>query len=320
MKNKLYNIVSNNVDIITATAALFLSLILTIYIIIYAKQPIFAVGCAVTFLCCAAYILQKKRLLAFSETQPGLRTRLYLILNILFFILLAGLVLSFYLRPDPYIRPLIFFILVAIMVAIVAAEIIACQLKGSRIYLVLLEIIIIGIIVRWTPVLMYPGVIGVDPWGHQLLTDALLTLGYMPDFAMKYATMPIYHLLVGATSLITNLEYKYATMFSVNLLQVVSDILFIFLMGKAMFNYRVGLLAGLLLTVASYHVQKGYWTIPNTLGVTIILVVLYLLLNLRSKIRLPGNHHMFGDQVISHGFRREVFAKAGLLEAPVRRF
>ncbi|GAI22801.1 unnamed protein product, partial [marine sediment metagenome] len=48
------------------------------------------------------------------------------------------------------------------------------------------------------------------------------------------------------------------------------------LIGKLMFNAKIGMLAALLVGVANWHILFGYWTIPNTLGATFVVIILYL--------------------------------------------
>jgi len=91
------------------------------------------------------------------------------------------------------------------------------------------------------------------------------------------------HLLIGETSLITGLDYKMAAMFSVSLSQVVCIILFIFLLGKFIHSAKAGLLAALSLGTANSFIWFSYWTIPNTMGVVFIPIIIYLLFKLRQE-------------------------------------
>lgn len=287
---KVFHIVTSQLDSAVACIALFIALFLTIYLAMIAKQPVYAVGCALACLSCATYLLFRNRFLAISltETNVNIGNHLFTILSIIFFILFSYVLISFYLRTDVYIRPISFFVAITIMAIIVAIQILCCHPKGFHVWFVLFEIMIIALILRWSPVFMYPGVVGVDPWTHQRITADLLAFGHIQPDALNYFKMPSYHIFTGMTSLITGLEYKYAVMCSVNLLQVICDVLFIFLLGKAVFNTKVGLMAGLLLGVANYHVQFGYWTIPNTMGLTIVLIMVYMLFKIRADFHLRG--------------------------------
>jgi hypothetical protein len=91
------------------------------------------------------------------------------------------------------------------------------------------------------------------------------------------------HLLVGSTSLVTGLDYKMATMLSISLPQVFSDVLLTFLLGKLLFNSKIGLLGGLLLATANWHIWAGYSGLPNTIAAVIALGIVYLLLKVTKE-------------------------------------
>jgi hypothetical protein len=207
---------------------------------------------------------------------------MYRLLNILFFCLLTYSVAAFQLRPELYTRPLGYFIAMAAMAATLAIEILFLPLRKSAAYFALFKIIIIGLSLAWSQLLLYPGIVGDDPWLHQLFTLKILDAGHIPA-GYPYSKLPAMHLLVGGTSLITGLDYKMAAMLSVSLLQVVCNILFIFLLGKFIHSAKVGLLAALLLGVADWHISFAQLAVPNSMGVVFIPIIVYLLFKLRQE-------------------------------------
>jgi hypothetical protein len=115
-----------------------------------------------------------------------------------------------------------------------------------------------------------------------MFTLKILDAGHIPS-GYDYSQLPAMHLLIGGTSLITGLDYKMAAMFSVSLLQVVCIILFIFLLGKFIHSAKAGLLAALSVGTANSFIYFSYWTIPNTMGVVFIPIIIYLLFKLRQE-------------------------------------
>ena len=277
--------VTGELDRILAIGGLPLFTILTIYVIITFGRPIQLTAPILALLACCGYLLIRKRLS--SSTVPSLaeiraNPRFYMVLNILFFLLLSLSILSIYLSPEPYTRPLGYFISVALMTAALAVEILFFADHGSRIYFALFKMILIALSLVWSQLLIFPSLLGMDPWTHRLITQEWLATGHITAVG-QYSKLPLMHLMSGATMLITGLNYKMTTMLSITLLQVVSDTLFIFLLGRFMFNNKVGLLAALLLGIATYHVRFGIWAIPNTLGVSLIAPVIYLLFKMRQE-------------------------------------
>jgi hypothetical protein len=203
-----------------------------------------------------------------------------LLLDIAFFALFIFSLWSFAFRPEPYVRPLGYFISIAAMSAILATKILFLPSQKSQIPLSLFQIILIALSLTWSVLLLYPSIIGIDPWYHQSITLSMLDEGHIVE---TYQNLPIMQLATGTTSLITAMNYKMAAMFSISFLQVVCDVLFIFLIGRLLFNAKIGMLAALLVGVANWHVFFGYWAIPNTLGATFVVIILYLLLKFHKE-------------------------------------
>ena len=240
----------------------------------------------VSILClmiCIGYLIIRRFI--YPSSIPSLEgmtysIRIYIMLNTLFFLLLSYSIISIYLRPDPYIRPLGYFISISLMAVIVANEILFLQPKKSYIRFTLCKIIIIGLSLQYSQILIFPSIVGVDPWWHQWFTLNILDQGHIPE-GLEYSKLPLMQLMIGMTSLITDLGYKVATMFSISSLQVICDALFVFLLGKFLISTKVGLLAALLLEVANSHILFGYWTIPNTMAATLILPIIFIYFKLR---------------------------------------
>ncbi len=238
------------------------------------------------------YILKyRHKLLPISSILDFQATPSILLLaDILFFVLFIYSLWSFVSSPEPYVRPLGYFISIAAMSAILAAKILFLPSKNSPIAFTLFQTILIALSLRWSVLLLFPSIVGLDPWVHQLMTlDMLGTPGVLIEGIGGYNIqgLPVMYFTTGSTMLITGLSYKMAAMFSLSLLQVVSDLLFIFLIGRLLFNAKIGMLAALLVGVANWHIFFGYWTIPNSLGATFIIIILYVLLKFH-KERVTG--------------------------------
>ena len=271
----------DNIDGILALAGAVCALMLIAFLQIRIGNPAYTITAVLAFLACAAYLFLKwrQKLLDFSsilnvEAKPSI----LLLADIVFFALFTYNLWVFAFRPEPYVRPLEYFISIAAMSAILAAKILFLPAKNSWTSFTLFQIILIGLSLEWTVLLMFPDIVGMDTWVHRLTTIGWVASGRIDGGI--YQSLPIMHLTVGATSIITALNYKMAAMFSISLLQVVCDVLFIFLIGRLVFNAKVGMLAALFAGIANWHIFFGYWTIPNTLGATFLFIILYLVLKL----------------------------------------
>lgn len=281
------NKVANELDRFLALAVLLVSAGLTVFLA--ATKSIYAIGTLLALIVCVVYLVLRKRLPTLNLTSPAQAkssSKIYLLLNVIFFALLTCSILSLYLRPELYVRPLSYFVSTALMATIVGTEIIFLPSEKSRSYFVVFKIIMIGLSLRLSQMSIFAGVLHNDAWMHQFLTNEMLNTGHIAS-GSEYSMLPLMYLLVGSTSLITGTAYKLATMFSLTSMQIICDALFAFLLARAIFadkpdwGNRVGLLAALFLAVANYYIQISYWAIPNTLGGMFILPVIYLLLTRR---------------------------------------
>ena len=257
------------------------------------------------FIVCIGYLIIRRFLspsLILSLEELNCSTHFYITLNILFFLLLSYSIISIYLRSDPYIRPLGYFISTALMAVILANEILFLSNQKPYICFALCKIIIIGLSLGYSQTLIFTNVIGVDPWKHQWFTLKILDTGIIPE-GFGYSKMPLMHLMIGITSLVTDLGYKVSTLVSISSIQVICDALFIFLLGEFLINAKIGLLAALLLEVSNCHIQMRYWVIPNTIGATMILPIIFILFKLRKDKNFSGTlvaMFLMGTLILTH--------------------
>jgi len=270
----------DNLDRILAWIGLFASIALAFLLYWFAGGRFAEVG-GLLFIACAAYLLIGKRR---ATTRPPLSSPLpekatsFAALAVLFFVVLSLSLCSIALRAELYDRPLGYFIATAVMCGILAGEIVLAPTKKSYTYFILFQIIILGLSLRFIPQLLFPDVIGMDPWDHWALTDLTLESGYLPDSASwVYGKMPIMHLIIGMTELVTGLDYPLANMFSISLVHVIILPLYTFLLGAFLGKPKVGLLGALLILVVPHIALTGFSIFPNGLGLLWLLIIIYLL-------------------------------------------
>jgi len=270
---------------------------------------------ALFFLACAVYLAVRKRLFpqGISSLQDiNAKRSTYLILNILFFILFFYSIITVVLRADPYSRPLDYFVSTVLMTTILAIEILFLPKGRAYTSFLLVKIMLIALSLRWILQFIFPGLIGVDPWFHQWFTTQISEAGTIPE-GYFYSKIPVMHLIIASTSLITDLDYKFATMLSISLLQVIG-LIFVFLLGRFIFNSRVGLLAALLLGVAEWWINLGWAIHPTTLALVLVAMLIYMIFKARkmSSITLTFLYlPIMGVLILTHAVT--AFALATLL-------
>jgi hypothetical protein len=202
---------------------------------------------------------------------------IYIVLCLAFFLLLTLSICVLHFRENIYVRPILFFIITAVMSGLISVEIMVASLsdKISK-SIILLQILILGLCLVFSQMLLYPSVIGNDPWYHQMFATIIVDKSSIPD-GFGYSKLPIYHLYVASLMLLTNLDYKNSSMLSVSLLHVVIGGMFIYLLGRNITNDKTALLSGLVLVTANLFIKFSYWVVPNSVGAIFILIIIYLL-------------------------------------------
>ena len=270
-----------NLDTILSIIGVFVALIL-IVASLFKHNPMYIVAGILLLSVCMIYLYigESKEFTISYISQIQTQRSVYLLLNILFLLTFCYSILSLYLRSNLYIRPSSYFISIILMVSIIAVEILFSPRDKLYANFVLLKIISIPLSLVWSQSLMFTTVIGDDPFWHQVFTQRILDLGFIPG-SHGYAKLPVFHLMSGVTTLITGLDYKIATMFSISSMQIICLLSFTYLLGKFIFNAKVGLLAALLLGISNVVIRMSYWTIPQTFSAILILIVLYLLFKIK---------------------------------------
>jgi hypothetical protein len=196
---------------------------------------------------------------------------MFLISSIIFFFLL--IISALIINMDLYSRPLSFLILISAMAGLIAAQI---ALTNNRIhyYIILFEIIVLGILIRASVFYQFEGFIGGDPWVHANSISSIINEGYVTDQVKGYFNFPIMHILISSIHDLTGLTIR-NSMFLVGVLELLSFI-FIFLVVRKFFDEKVGLLSFLVLAVATYSVSLGFLIIPQALGICFLSILIYL--------------------------------------------
>jgi hypothetical protein len=240
----------------------------------------------VTFLAlfagCALYIaLRKKLALKAAVSAMHLRaeaeSRAHKTVNIVFVCLASVCVVV--LSAAVSSRPVLFLVLTSLLAALIATEI-AITTDSRHVPSVLFKTIILGILIRASAYFEFPSTIGADPYYESGFIQYILDHGYIPAHVLPYSiveypSMPVMQTLVAALSLTTGINV-HNSYFFVGIIECIS-VVFIFLIGRAVLNVRSGLLAALLLVIASQFLLWGIIIVPETLGVVLTLVVVAVL-------------------------------------------
>jgi len=227
--------------------------------------------------------LAKGRAMTLKPVPQGSR-RVLTALITLFLLSFTLSLLIVHTRPDPNVRPMAYFAIISVMAGIVGLEIaLSSSRRPWQSGVILLQIVLIGLSLDWTEQLLFASVPGADPSWHRMFTLQLIAQARIPQ-DLGYSSFPVTHLLTSILMLATGFHYETATLFSMGFPEVLLDVMLTFLLGKFLIHKeKPGLLAGLMLVTANYHVQFSWWATPTTLASAFLLVCVYLLVKLRPE-------------------------------------
>jgi len=204
----------------------------------------------------------------------------------IFFIILSIEILLTYLN-ESIERPPLLFILYSIQVLLIGLQIAYNKNDKKTTFVILFQIIVLGLATRLVLGLSTSSVIGVDPWYHQLFTQKIVSEGRIPNNE-AYSFLPMFHLLIANGIELMDLDYVQSSYLLVSSAQVIILALFTYILGNKIISHTVGLFASLIVSIANTSVLFGLALIPNTMGLLFWLPILYILLF----------RHEFKDRII----------------------
>lgn len=263
-----------NFDRYLAIIGVIFSLTLIIYLSRENGRAIYLLTGFLALISCVLWLVIRKSHSFTDQTDEP--RKITTVCAIFYFLLYTVSILSVYFRPTFYERPLTYFIVITMMAGIIAIQVFT---SGRRhVPLILFQIITLGINIAWSQLLIFPSLLGVDPWTHFELTLRIIDGGIVPD-GYGYSKLPLFHIIIAETSLLTDLSYKYAVMATVSLVQLICNASFIYIITHYLFkDYRVGLISALMVIIANQHIFMSYWSIPNGFAVIFIHIIIYLIL------------------------------------------
>jgi hypothetical protein len=178
----------------------------------------------------------------------------------------------------------LFYVLTAALGTLVLLQVLFVDDADLHPGVVLGQVVILGAVVRFSSLLATPGFVGIDVWVHiPEFTQGMLSANSLRGMGQtKYVMAPLYHLLVGTTSLFADVSLRTALYLSLGLAMPIS-VVFVFLLTRTLVPARWALFAVALYALSDSVIRWGIHLIPTSLGLAFFLAVLYLVVRIMKQ-------------------------------------
>ena len=275
-----------NLDIVFGIIGLVLLIGASALLVYVEFHIIYVIALLVGIACIVLYLLIRNKIPQENESGDDTTWLINLIYASVFIVCSFSL---YILRIEPYVKPLIYYFCIAIGTALIFITALNVNSR-KQVIITLCAVAIIGLLHLWTESLLFPSVIGMDAWQHQRITMEEMPIamvikdnfhGIAPLNIMTiggyYSLMHVY--IYNLVELM-GLSYKMTVLIFWSSIQVIGNVIFAYLIGNELYNKKIGIVAALMLTMASWVIFFNAWAIPNAIGFTFSLIVAYLMLKL----------------------------------------
>lgn len=260
-------------------------IIISFFIIIYGilNKPLYGILGITSMIAFIVWMFYGKEIIASRENYVSKRGCIFAIMC--YFVLFTASVLVIRFRDNDFQVPLLYFFLIALMAGFIFLTALMCP-RGQR-FIVLLEIVLLGTNYVVAEVTIFPSVLGVDPWWHQYFTNMIVIGNQIPS-GTNYSKIPLFHVLIAQSMIITGFDYKSITVVIGSLVIIVSALIVYSFGSNILGNYRIGLIGALMVVTAESVIRMSYWFIPTSLAGIIVILAIYLIMDITIQRTIRG--------------------------------
>ncbi|WP_240664612.1 hypothetical protein [Methanosarcina sp. MSH10X1] len=188
-----------------------------------------------------------------------------------------------------YYRPVSYFILVCVLAAIIASQILYIR-EGDSPASILLQIFLLSILIRVGIFYNFPSLMGYDAYFHASMARVITDTGFIApiEISSKYFYYPLAHIFVSVSQVMGNTDIKDAMFYSIGFASVFSTI-GIYLIGKKLEGPQMGLLATLLINLNNHNIVAGIANItPGSLVLCYFIFIIYAIFSEKQSLKYTG--------------------------------
>lgn len=171
-----------------------------------------------------------------------------------------------------------FYAVAAVTASAIFAQILFGVEEDLRPGVILFELVVFSLVLRFAALLTTPGLIGVDSWTH--VTEYAAAIGSENSLSAiaeaKYYAAPLYHLVVVTVADALRIPLRAALYASIAIVVPIASLL-VYAGGRYVLPARWALLAVSIFSVADHVIRWGLHIIPTSLGLVFFAGVVFAL-------------------------------------------
>lgn len=202
-----------------------------------------------------------------------------------------------------------FYALAAVVAVSVFVQIAFTADRDLHVGVLLSQVLVLGFVVRFAGLLGSAGYVGVDVWIHvpQYVEGILATNSLEGMGQTKYVAAPLYHLLVAATVLLTDLSTRLALFVSLGTAMAMS-VLFVHVTASMFVDPRWAVFAVAAYSISDFVVVWSIHLIPTSFGLIVFLAVLFLFVRLQRRDATQRETALMVALIVTMAFTHQVSA------------
>jgi hypothetical protein len=233
---------------------------------------------------CSVYLVYRNKFQITEGQEDDAAVFRPILVTVFFMLISLSLVL---LHSSLYGRVPYFFVLAVLATGIVAWEIVSFHLSKLTINLVLVQILVLFFVLRLSLFEQFPSsMLGVDAWYHLNFLMEMASKGAIP-IGSRYSQFPGMHIIAVGFWEIAHIDLQ-ASFILVSASFELVGLLFTFALAAHLTNSRIALVCALLLTILQSSIRWGWWTAPDTVGLSLLPMLVYTVL-----ARKPEQAHQY---------------------------
>lgn len=272
---------TTNLDVILSVMGFGLGLlIVSLYYIINLNQE--DIGITVLSACLIYFVFRNK--FKSEAAISSQENRFKSILGISFYLIFLACIFIY--STNLYYRPISSFILICILAAVIASQILYVR-EGDGVTSLLLQIFLLSILIRVGIFYNFPSLMGYDAYFHASMARVITDTGLVApiETSGKYFYYPIFHIFISIIQILGETDIKNAIFYSIGFASVFSTV-GVYLVGKKLEGVQMGLLATLLINLNNHNIVAGITNItPGSLVLCYFIFIVYAIFSEKQSLR-----------------------------------